>query len=337
MVEFDAEDREGDRHRGKAGKRPALQLRRDRASTSTTTTCSRSPSGLKPSARGELEITDLNSVYLEAGELRVEKLGRGIAWLDTGTHESLNQASNFIHAVQERQGLMVACVEEIAFRLGYIGADDLLGLARDMQKNAYGEYLVRLAGGRAVGPVKFEPLEIPDVILIEPDVHADDRGFFFEIWQAEKYAAGGVDARFVQDNQSRSSRGALRGLHAQLEPAAQGKLVRAISGEIWDVAVDIRRGSPHFGKFVSARLSGENFRQIWVPPGFAHGFCVLSEGADVEYKCTAPWLPEAEIAVAWNDPAIGVPWPIDEPLLSPRDGAAPPLAELTERLPRWTG
>lgn len=182
--------------------------------------------------------------------------------------------------------------------------------------------------------MKFVATELPGVILVEPDVFRDDRGYFLETYQERKYREGGVPDRFVQDNQSRSGRGSLRGLHAQLEPP-QGKLVRAISGRIFDVAVDIRRGSPSFGRFVAAELSGDDFRQIWIPPGFAHGFCVLSDEAVVEYKTTAFYRPEGEIAIAWNDPAIAVPWPVAEPILSERDRGAPPLSELGDRLPAY--
>lgn len=180
------------------------------------------------------------------------------------------------------------------------------------------------------------PTEIPEVILVEPDVHRDPRGFFLETFQERRYAEAGIRERFVQDNHSRSARGTLRGLHAQLEPA-QGKLVRAVSGEVFDVAVDLRRGAPTFGRWAGRRLSGENFRQLWVPPGFAHGFCVLSETADVEYKCTAFYAPEGELAVAWDDPAIGIDWPVREPRLSERDRTAPRLGALKERLPVWEG
>lgn len=179
--------------------------------------------------------------------------------------------------------------------------------------------------------MEFRRLALPEVILVVPDVHRDARGFFLETYHARKYREGGIDATFVQDNQSRSRRGTLRGLHAQLR-SPQGKLVRAAKGEIWDVAVDIRPGSATFGKWVGATLDEENAHQLWVPPGFAHGFCVLSEQADVEYKCSALYDPGDEIAIQWNDPAIGVRWPIAEPVLSARDQAARPLAELRERL-----
>jgi dTDP-4-dehydrorhamnose 3,5-epimerase len=182
--------------------------------------------------------------------------------------------------------------------------------------------------------VKFVPTELPEVVRVEPDLHGDARGLFLETWHERKYREGGIPGPFVQDNFSHSLRGALRGLHAQLDPA-QGKLVRAVRGEIFDVAVDLRVGSPRFGHFAAVRLDGERHHQLWIPPGFAHGFCVLSEEADVEYKCTAPYRPEGEIAVAWNDPRIGVPWPVDDPVLSARDAAAPPLAEVEARLPRY--
>ena len=184
--------------------------------------------------------------------------------------------------------------------------------------------------------MKFTLKDIPDVILIEPDVHRDARGFFLETWHQRKYAEGGVSGPFVQDNHSNSRRGALRGLHAQRE-RPQGKLVRVVQGEVLDVAVDIRRGSPTFGKWVGDRLSGENLRQLWVPPGFAHGFCVLSESVHLEYKCTDFYDASDEIAVAWNDPEIGIEWPIVSPTLSAKDAAAPPLGALLDQLPPWKG
>ncbi|HEX2484536.1 MAG TPA: dTDP-4-dehydrorhamnose 3,5-epimerase [Myxococcota bacterium] len=179
--------------------------------------------------------------------------------------------------------------------------------------------------------MEFKPLELPDVILVVPDVHRDARGFFLESWHARKYAAAGIEAAFVQDNQSRSARGILRGLHAQLRQP-QGKLVRAARGEIFDVAVDIRPGSPSFGRFAAAILSEENAHQLWVPPGFAHGFCVLSDEADVEYKCTTFYDPTDEIAIQWDDPAIGIRWPVADPVISARDRAASPLAECRARI-----
>ena len=169
--------------------------------------------------------------------------------------------------------------------------------------------------------------ELPGVLLVEPTVHRDDRGFFLETYHRQKYADGGIDVTFVQDNHSRSVARTLRGLHAQLRNP-QGKLVRAVEGEIWDVAVDIRPASPSYRRWVGAVLSADNFRQLWVPPGFAHGFCVLSALAQVEYKCTTLYDRDDEICVAWDDPDLAIAWPVDEPLLSEKDRRAPRLAEL---------
>lgn len=181
--------------------------------------------------------------------------------------------------------------------------------------------------------MKVTETELPGVLLVEPTVHRDERGFFLETYHRAKYADGGIDAVFVQDNHSRSEKGILRGLHAQGR-RPQGKLVRAVEGAIFDVAVDIRRGSPTYAKWVGVVLSAENFHQLWVPPGFAHGFCVLTESAQVEYKCTELYDPQDEIAVAWDDPEIAIAWPVGEPLLSGKDRAAPRLAEI-EKLPAY--
>lgn len=183
--------------------------------------------------------------------------------------------------------------------------------------------------------MKFLPTsDLPEVVVVEPSVLRDERGFFLEVYHQRKFREGGVPDTFVQDNHSCSVRGTLRGLHAQLTKP-QGKLVRAVTGEIFDVAVDIRPGSPTFGRWVGEILSGENFRQLWVPPGFAHGFCVLSETAHVQYKCTELYDREDEIALLWNDPEIGIAWPVNDlgnPLLSPKDRAALTLAGLAEIL-----
>ena len=166
----------------------------------------------------------------------------------------------------------------------------------------------------------FIPLSIPDVILIQPDVHRDERGFFFESWQKNKFAKAGIDQEFVQDNHSRSSKDVLRGLHYQIRQP-QGKLIRAIVGEVFDVAVDLRRSSPSFGKWVSANLSSENFNMLWIPPGFAHGFLVLSDVAEFVYKATDFYAPQYERCILWNDRALGIDWPISghEPILSEKD------------------
>src|SRR5262245_26714032 len=174
--------------------------------------------------------------------------------------------------------------------------------------------------------------DLPGVLVIEPVVHRDDRGFFVETYHADRYRDHGIAAPFVQDNRSRSTAGTLRGLHLQLQ-RPQGKLVRAIEGEIYDVAVDVRRGSPTFGRWVAVTLSAENFRQVYIPQGFAHGFCVVSPIAQVEYKCTDLYDPASEIGIAWNDPALAIAWPVSTPILSPRDSRHPTLAEQRDRLP----
>jgi len=165
--------------------------------------------------------------------------------------------------------------------------------------------------------------EVPGVLIVEPRVHRDGRGFFVETYHAPRYREHGIADDFVQDNHSRSTRGTLRGLHGQY-PRAQAKLVRATLGEIFDVAVDARRGSPTYGRFAAARL--------YVPPGFVHGFCVTSEVAEVEYKCSVVYHPEDEFSVLWNDPDLGIPWPIESPTLSEKDRRAPRLRDVQERL-----
>jgi dTDP-4-dehydrorhamnose 3,5-epimerase len=184
--------------------------------------------------------------------------------------------------------------------------------------------------------LKLLPTPLPGVLLVEPRVFRDERGFFLEVWNAGEFAAQGLEVAFVQDNHSQSRQGTLRGLHVQL-PRSQGKLVRCTEGAIFDVAVDIRRGSPTYASWYGVELSAENFRELWVPPDFAHGFCVLSERAQVEYKCTELYDPAADLAIAWDDPAIGIEWPVAAPVLSAKDRAARPLQELADRLPRYAG
>ena len=176
--------------------------------------------------------------------------------------------------------------------------------------------------------MKVTPTAIPDVLVIEPRVFGDARGFFFESWYRRDFAAAvGRDVEFVQDNHSASERNVLRGLHYQVRQA-QGKLVRSLAGEVYDVVVDLRRSSPTFGKWIGERLSAENHRMLWVPPGFAHGFLVLSERAEFLYKTTDYYAPEHERSLLWNDPALGIEWPLaGAPLLKPRDAAGTPLAE----------
>ena len=179
--------------------------------------------------------------------------------------------------------------------------------------------------------LKTTPTELPEVLLIHPDVHRDDRGFFVESFHSERYVAAGMTRAFVQDNHSRSGRGTLRGLHVQIEKP-QGKLVRVTQGEVYDVAVDIRHGSPRFGRHVGVVLSAENFDQLWIPEGFAHGFCVLTETAELQYKCTDFYRPEADFSVAWNDPEFGIAWPIESPILSEKDRCAPRLEDVESQL-----
>ena len=175
---------------------------------------------------------------------------------------------------------------------------------------------------------KFTKLAIPDVILIEPEAAGDARGFFSEVFRANVFAEAAVAGPFVQENHSRSAKGVLRGLHFQRPPKPLGKLIRCIRGEIFDVAVDVRKGSPTFGKFVAERLSEENRRMLYVPEGFAHGFQVLSDTADAVYKQTGYWAPECEGGLAWNDPDVAIPWPLAQPTIHPRDAAWPALKAL---------
>ena len=225
---------------------------------------------IQPSARGELEITDINRFYLEEQSLNVEILGRGFAWLDTGTHESLMEASQFVHTIERRQGFKVACLEEIAYNNGWLKADQLAEQAERLKKTGYGQYLFALL------------------------------------------KEGGV----------------LRGLHYQIQQP-QGKLIRVIQGAVYDVAVDLRKSSSTFGQWVGTELSDDNHRQIWIPAGFAHGFFVLSENADLLYKTTNYYAPQHERCLAWNDTTIGIHWPISsKPILSEKDSQGELLANL---------
>lgn len=175
--------------------------------------------------------------------------------------------------------------------------------------------------------MEFQRLAIPDVVLVKPKVFGDARGYFFESWEARKFATAGLDLKFVQDNCSRSVRNTLRGLHYQIQQP-QGKLVQVTAGEVFDVAVDIRKSSATFGKWVGTILSGDNKHQLWVPPGFAHGFCVLSESADFFYKCSDFYAPQHERTLRWDDPALGIQWPLKgAPLLSPKDQQGKLLAD----------
>ena len=174
------------------------------------------------------------------------------------------------------------------------------------------------------------PLAIPDVLLITPTRHGDARGWFAETWSQTALSGTGADTTFVQDNQAFSAaRGTLRGLHFQLAPNAQGKLIRALRGAIFDVAVDLRAGSPTYGQWVSAELTAEGGEQLWVPRGFAHAYCTITDDCEIFYKVDAPYAPQSEGGIIWNDPDLDIPWPVDgEPLLSPKDIVLPRLKDL---------
>ena len=174
-------------------------------------------------------------------------------------------------------------------------------------------------------PFQFKPQQpVPDVILIEPKAFGDDRGWFMETYKRSEFEANGIRVEFRQDNHSHSTaKGVIRGLHYQKDPAAQGKLVRCVDGAIYDVAVDIREGSPTYGRWVAVELSAEDRRMLWVPPGFAHGFCTLTDVSEVVYKATAEYSAPHDRGIRWNDPAIGVTWPVKSPTLSPKDAQAP--------------
>ena len=176
--------------------------------------------------------------------------------------------------------------------------------------------------------------ELPGVLVLEPKVFGDERGFFMEMFHAARYEKLGIFGPFVQDNLSRSVKGTLRGLHFQ-EPRPQGKLAQVLSGEVFDVVADVRRDSPTFGRWFGLHLSGSNRLQLWVPPGFAHGFCVLSDSADFLYKCTDLYSPEAERVIAWNDQQLAIRWPVEKPILSAKDAGAPTLV-LAPVLPSYS-
>jgi len=177
--------------------------------------------------------------------------------------------------------------------------------------------------------------KLPGVLIVETKTFSDERGFFKETWRQERYVGAGIQGQFVQDNLSFSARGVLRGLHYQ-RPHAQGKLVSVVEGKVFDVAVDIRSGSPTFGEWVGVMLSGDNHRQLWIPPEFAHGFCVVSDTAYFTYKCTDIYTPEAESGIAWNDPDIGIEWPLTDVRLSEKDQNYPRLKDLSvDRLPTF--
>jgi len=183
--------------------------------------------------------------------------------------------------------------------------------------------------------MKVHETDLPGCLVLEPRVFGDERGFFYEAWNRPRFAEHGIDAQFVQSNVSQSARGVLRGLHYQW-PNPQGKLVSVLEGEVYDVALDVRRGSPTFGRWAAAMLTAQNKRHFWIPEGFAHGFVVVSERATFTYLCTAPYDAAADTSVRWNDAALGIDWPVAEPTLSGKDANAPLLAEIDPaRLPAY--
>ena len=178
-------------------------------------------------------------------------------------------------------------------------------------------------------PFEFERCEIPEIVLVKPKVFGDERGFFMETFKSSDFAEFGLPTVYTQDNHSKSKAGVLRGLHYQLDPFAQGKLVRVVTGRIFDVAVDIRKGSPHYGKWVGRELSEKNKHMLWVPPGFAHGVYVLEDDTHLLYKCTGEYAPHAEQSLIWNDPAVGIKWPFEGiPQLAEKDAKGLSLSEL---------
>jgi dTDP-4-dehydrorhamnose 3,5-epimerase len=179
--------------------------------------------------------------------------------------------------------------------------------------------------------MRFVATSIPGLVVVEADVHRDERGFFLETFHAARYASAGIPAVFAQDNHSSSVRGTIRGLHLQ-KRKPQGKLVRVVAGAIWDVAVDVRRDSPTLGRWAAEELTADNFKQLYVPPGCAHGFCVLSDTADVLYRCTELYDATDELGIAYNDPALAIPWPVSDPILSSRDRQHPPFHEVLAHL-----
>jgi dTDP-4-dehydrorhamnose 3,5-epimerase len=185
--------------------------------------------------------------------------------------------------------------------------------------------------------MKATPTSLPEVLLVEPDVFGDARGYFVETWSRERYRAIGIECDFVQDNLSRSSRGVVRGMHLQ-NPFPQDKLVSVLLGEVFDVVVDVRVGSPRFGQWVGVTLSGDNKHQLFIPAGFAHGFCVTSEDVLFAYKCSDRYHPETELGFVWSDPDVGIAWPVAGTALSKKDAAYPRLAEIPpDRLTRYAG
>lgn len=262
-------------------------------------------------------------------------MARGFAWLDTGTHDSLSEASTFIEVLEKRQGLKVACLEGIAYRQGWITAEQLRENAQPMLKNDYGKYLLsileeknqtlkkNLEYQKTMNIIK---TDIDGVLIIEPRLFRDARGYFFESFSQREFEEKvapilGHSVHFCQDNESMSSYGVMRGLHFQRPPYTQSKLVRCVKGRVLDVAVDIRKGSPTYGKHVAVELTEDNHVQFFIPKGFAHGFAVLSETAVFQYKCDNFYHPEADGGISILDDSLGIDWkiPTEHANLSEKD------------------
>jgi dTDP-4-dehydrorhamnose 3,5-epimerase len=286
---------------------------------------------LKPSARGELEITDVNRTYLERGQLHVEKLPRGIAWLDTGTHDSLMQASNYIHAVEERQGLMVACPREIAYRHGPTSRLRSRAVARGMESEPRTAILLLSARERFLMAACPLPRPFAGVAADSKPTSTATAAALVETYLIDRYRECGNRRAFVKDLHSRSIQGhAARPASASCMSGSRANCFVSSEGEVFDVAVDCAAVSPALRdggcrQTVGRQSSG---RSTWPP--VLHGFYVISPIAQVEYKCTDVYDPASEIGIAWNDPAIGIEWPARDPLLSPRDRAHPTLAAVTD-------
>ena len=281
--------------------------------------------GLKPSARGELEITDVNRAYLERGQLHVEKLPRGVAWLDTGTHEALMQASNYIQAIEERQGLMVACLEEIAYRMGYITADDLARIAdARWASSAYGQYLRDVLEQDADVRVVADRI-CPECCVIEPDVHRDARGFFLETYHAEQYRALGIPGPSCRTT-TRARRRARCAACTCRSRRPQGKLIRVIERR------DLRRRGRRPARVADVRPVGRRDAVGRQLPAVLHPAGIrarLQRAQPTSPRSNTSartfTIPATELGIAWNDPALAIAWASSTPILSARDRAHPPL------------